>query len=114
MNLANDKADAPKKEGAKDAAVKTKLVKGRHKSAQKRARQSLLRAARNVTWRSQAKTIEKRVVAALQKKDVAEAKKALVVFMSTIDKAAQRGAVHVRRAARRIGSLSRQIAALHP
>lgn len=109
MNLANDKA-----EGSKEAGAKAKLVKGRHKSAQKRARQSVRRATRNVSWKSQAKTIEKRVLAAIQKKDVNEAKKALVVFMSSIDKAAQKGAVHVRRAARRIGRLSKQIAALHP
>jgi small subunit ribosomal protein S20 len=112
MTMANDKAAAPAKAG--EPAAKKKLVKGRHKSAMKRARQAPARAARNATWRSQAKTIEKKVLAAIQKKDVNEAKKALVIFMSTIDKAAQKGAVHVRRAARRISSLSRQIAHLHP
>ncbi len=111
--MANDKAAAAP--AAKPGAeAKKKLVKGRHRGAMKRARQAPKRAVRNATWRSQAKTIEKRVVAAIQKKDVNEAKKALVVFMSTIDKAAQKGAVHVRRAARRISSLSRQIAHLHP
>lgn len=117
--MANDKAAAPAKPAAAPAAkaaegAKKKLVKGRHKSAIKRARQAGRRAVRNTTWKSQAKTIEKRVLAAIQKKDVNEAKKALVVFMSTIDRAAQKGAVHVRRAARRISSLSRQIAHLHP
>ncbi len=111
--MANDKAAAPAA-GAKPAEAKKKLVKGRHKSAMKRARQAPVRAARNSAWRSQAKNIEKKVLAAITKKDVTEAKKALVLFMSTIDKAAQKGAVHVRRAARRISSLSRQIAHLHP
>jgi small subunit ribosomal protein S20 len=105
--LANDK------EAGKDGAKK-KLVKGRHRSAMKRARQSVKRTERNSAWKSQAKTFEKRLIAAIQKKDVNEAKKALVVFMSAIDKAAQRGAVHVRRAARRISSLSKQVAHLHP
>src|ERR1700678_2017552 len=102
--MANEKdaaAAAPAKAaGAKPGAeAKKKLVKGRHKSAMKRARQAPRRAVRNAAWRSQAKTIEKRVLAAIQKKDLGEAKKALVIFMSTIDKAAQKGAVHVRRAA---------------
>jgi small subunit ribosomal protein S20 len=88
---------------------KKKGIKGRHKSAQKRARQSVRRAARNTSWVSQVKTFEKRVLSAIQKKDAAEAKKALVDFMSTVDRAAQKGAVHVKRAARRIGRLSAQI-----
>ncbi len=108
--------DKPAKDGAakEGAAPKKKLVKGRHRSAMKRARQSIKHAERNAAWKNQAKTFEKRVVAAIQKKDVSEAKKALIVFMSAIDKAAQRGAVHVRRAARRIGSLSKQVARIHP
>lgn len=104
--MANDKAA----EGSKTA--KKKLVKGRHLSAIKRARQSLRRQARNATWQSRAKTFEKKVIAAIQKKDAKLAKEALVEFMSQIDKAAQRGAVHVKRAARRISSLSRQVAGL--
>ncbi len=96
-------------EANKAAAEKRKMIKGRHKSAQKRARQTVRRAARNTSWKSQVKTIEKSVLVAIQKKDVESAKKALVTFMSTVDRAAQKGAVHVRRAARRIGRLSAQI-----
>ena len=103
--MANDKEAAGKKE-------KKKLVKGRHLSAIKRARQSLRRQARNITWASRAKTFEKKLVAAITKKDTAAAKTALVEFMSQIDKAAQKGAVHVKRAARRISSLSKQVANL--
>jgi small subunit ribosomal protein S20 len=105
--LANDKA-------AEGAAPKKKLVKGRHVSAMKRARQSLRRQERNVSWQSRVKTFEKKVITAVQKKDVKLAKEALVEFMSQIDKAAQKGAVHARRAARRIGRLSKQVASLHP
>ena len=93
----------------KAAAEKRKMIKGRHKSAQKRARQTIRRAARNTSWRSQVKTLEKNVWTAIQKKDIDSAKKALVTFMSTIDRAAQKGAVHVKRAARRVSRLSSQI-----
>jgi len=104
MNLAN--------EAAAGAATKKKLVKGRHISAMKRAKQADKRRARNVSWQSSVKTFEKKVVAAIQKKDTKLATKALVDFMSQIDKAAQKGAVHAKRAARRIGRLSKQVAGL--
>lgn len=104
--MANDKAAETAK------TPKKKLVKGRHLSAMKRARQSLTRQARNVTWQSRAKTFEKKVTVAIQKKDMKLAKEALIEFMSQIDKAAQKGAVHVKRAARRISRLSRQVAGL--
>jgi small subunit ribosomal protein S20 len=107
MPLANDKAT-----DTKDKEPKKKLVKGRHLSAMKRARQSITRRDRNVTWQSRAKTFEKKVLTAIQKKDAKLAKIALVEFMSQIDKAAQKGAVHVKRAARRISRLSQQVAGL--
>ncbi|MCB0351444.1 MAG: 30S ribosomal protein S20 [Bdellovibrionales bacterium] len=103
--MANDTAPA-----AGGAKPKKKLVKGRHLSAIKRARQSLKRQARNSSWSSRVKTFEKKLVVAIQNKDTKVAKDALVEFMSQIDKAAQRGAVHVKRAARRISSLSKQVA----
>lgn len=103
--MANDAA-------AKGAPAKKKLVKGRHASAIKRARQSLKRRAINQTWQSRAKSFEKKVIAAIQAKDAKVAKEALVEFMSQIDKAAQRGAVHVKRAARRISSISKQVSKL--
>lgn len=89
-----------------------KLVKGRHYSAIKRARQSLKRHERNVSWQSKVKTFEKRVISAIGKKDAKLAKEALVDFMRQIDKAAQKGAVHVSRAARRISSISKQVSKL--
>lgn len=102
--MANDKAASEGK------SEKKKLVKGRHMSAMKRARQSLRRQAKNASWASRAKTFEKKLVTAIQAKDATVAKKALVEFMSQIDKAAQKGAVHLKRAARRISRLSRQVA----
>ncbi|OFZ18244.1 MAG: 30S ribosomal protein S20 [Bdellovibrionales bacterium RBG_16_40_8] len=78
----------------------------------KRARQSLRRQARNTSWSSRAKTFEKKIITAIQKKDAKVAKEALIEFMSQIDKAAQKGAVHFKRAARRISRISKQVAGL--
>ncbi len=91
---------------------KKKLVKGRHLSAIKRARQSKRLATRNTGRKSQVKTFEKKVIKALQDKDLKAAQAALQIFMSEADRAAQKGIIHFRKAARRIGSLSRQISGL--
>lgn len=80
-----------------------------HKSAKKRARQTLRRTLRNKQTKSKVKTFEKKVLAALMKKDKEEAQKRLVQFSSMIGKAAQKGIIHVKRASRRISRLSRQI-----
>lgn len=98
--MANEAAGAKKKKGA------------RHVSALKRARQALKRQARNSSTKKRVKTFEKHVLKAIQTKNVDEAKKALKVFMSEADRAAQKGIVHVKRAARRISRLSKQVAAL--
>ena len=91
----------------KDA--KKKLVKGRHLSAIKRARQSVKRAARNSAIKSRVRTYEKKVITAIQTKDLSSAKKGLISLMSEMDKAAQKGAIHYKRSARRIGRLSKAI-----
>lgn len=98
--MANDTQAGAKKKGA------------RHLSALKRARQALKRKARNSATKSRVKTFEKHVLKAIQTKNVDEAKKALQVFMSEADRAAQKGIVHFKRAARRISRLSKQVAAL--
>jgi small subunit ribosomal protein S20 len=89
--------------------TKKKLVKGRHASAIKRARQTIKRNARNSARRSRVATFEKKVVVALKSKNLSEAKKSLVVLMKEMDKAAQKGVIHFKRAARRIGRLSKAI-----
>lgn len=86
-----------------------KLIKGRHASAIKRHRQNLKRKARNASRRSQVRTSEKKVLTAIRDGSVKAAHSALALFMSEIDKAAQKGVVHVNRAARRISSLSKQV-----
>ena len=95
-----------------EKAQKKKLVKGRHMSAIKRDRQNEKRAARNSSIKSRVTSFEKRVLTAIQSKDKKTAPAALVAFMSEIDRAAQKGAIHAKRASRRIASLSKQISAL--
>jgi small subunit ribosomal protein S20 len=95
---------------ANETAAKKKSA--RHASALKRARKSLKLQARNTATKSKVKTFEKHVLKAIQTKNVEEAKKALKLFMTEADKAAQKGVVHVKRAARRIGRLSKQVSAL--
>ena len=80
-------------------------------SAIKRDRQNEKRAARNSAIKSRVTTFEKRVLTAIKSQDKKEAPAALQTFMSEMDRAAQKGAIHVKRASRRIASLSRQISA---
>ncbi|MEK6555510.1 MAG: 30S ribosomal protein S20 [Bdellovibrionota bacterium] len=95
---------------ATEAAKKTKSA--RHASAVKRARQTIKRTARNTSTKNQVKTFEKKVLAAIKSGKSDDAKEALKAFMSTVDRAAQKGVVHVKRAARRVGRLSKQVAAV--
>ena len=83
-----------------------------HKSAEKRARQSLKRRTRNAQAKSAVRTWEKKVRAAVASKDAKAAQDLLKAFSSRIDKAAQKGVVHVKAASRKIGRISAQIAAL--
>ncbi len=82
------------------------------KSAAKRARQSVRRNKLNESWSSRVKTFEKKLLAAIDKKDSKEAQKALVSFMSQMDKAAQKGVVHARNAARKIGRLAKRVSSI--
>ena len=77
-----------------------------HKSAEKRARQSVKIEARNQSLRSALKTFEKRVRSAVEKKDKKLAAEALKTFVSAFDKAASKGIVHAKKAARKVGRLS--------
>lgn len=84
------------------------------KSAAKRARQSIKRRNNNDTWRSRVKTFEKRLLTAVQTKDAKKAQAALVEFMGQMDKAAQQGVVHARKAARKISRLSKRVTSITP
>jgi len=83
-----------------------------HKSAEKRARQSLRRSATNSKTLAEVRTIEKKLRASVAKKDKKASEELLVTFMSRVGKAAQKGRVRTQTASRKISRISKQIAAL--
>jgi len=83
------------------------------KSAAKRARQTVRKTANNTSIISALKTFEKRVREAYDKKDAKEAINALKTLASQFDKAASKGVVHARKAARKISQLSKLVSKIH-
>jgi len=83
-----------------------------HKSSEKRARQSIKRSARNASTLKSVKTAQKKVETLLTAKDKKAAAALLSSFASTMGKAAQKGAIHKKAAARKISRVSKQISAL--
>ncbi|HKA14948.1 MAG TPA: 30S ribosomal protein S20 [Myxococcota bacterium] len=82
-----------------------------HKSAKKRARQNLVRRARNRQVRSRLKTAIKYARAALAGTDGAVASDAVRKAESEIRKAASKGVLSKKQASRRVSRLARSIAA---
>lgn len=80
-----------------------------HKSAEKRARQSVKRAARNSQTLSSVRTAEKKLRAALASAESKSAQELLVEFSSRIQKAVNKGRVHYANAERKISRLSAQV-----
>jgi small subunit ribosomal protein S20 len=80
-----------------------------HKSAIKRAKQSELRRQRNRARKTRVKGAVKKVRVALESKSVEEAHAALREAIPIIDKAASKGALHHRTAARRVARLSKKV-----
>ncbi|MBS6830923.1 MAG: 30S ribosomal protein S20 [Desulfovibrio sp.] len=80
-----------------------------HKSAIKRHKQSLNRAARNRAARTRVKSAIKDVRAAIQGKDKNLADNALTLATSVLAKAAGKGALHWKKAARKISRLARAV-----
>jgi small subunit ribosomal protein S20 len=83
-----------------------------HPSAEKRNRQRITRTARNRAVTSAVLTFVKRVRVAIEEKNAGEASTALKVAIVQLDKAASKGAVHVKAASRTISRLSAQVHAL--
>lgn len=83
-----------------------------HKSAAKRARQSLRKQTYNADTKSSVKTFEKKLRKSIAGKDAKASQDLLREFMSKIDKASKRKVYHARAASRKIGRLSAQVAAL--
>ena len=80
-----------------------------HKSAIKRARQNEKRRLRNKSVKTRVKNIVKNVRLAVNEKSKEEALKELNTAKSTIDKAAKKGVIHERTAARKISRLSKHV-----
>lgn len=86
-----------------------KLKTGRHTSAIKAWRQSERRAARNRGVRKNIKQAAKDVLLSADKKDLESARKAFPKAASVWDKAAKKGVIHWKTAARKKSRLARRI-----
>jgi small subunit ribosomal protein S20 len=81
----------------------------RHKSAEKRARQNKKRYQHNRAIKSSVKTGIKNLSTVLEKKSRDESLPALKKVISTISKAASKGVMHKKTAARRISRLTKRV-----
>lgn len=79
------------------------------KSAKKRVLVTEVRTARNKAIKSKVKTCIKKVEAAVAKKDKEEANAALLVAISEINKAANKGIYHKNNAARKVSRLTKAV-----
>jgi small subunit ribosomal protein S20 len=80
-----------------------------HKSAEKRARQSVKRNARNTAAEGAVRTLERKVRTALAGNDKAAATALMKEYMSKMSKAGTKGVVHAKTAARKIGRLASRV-----
>ena len=83
-------------------------------SAKKRVRQSAKRNLRNRSAKAAAKTLAKRVLAAVKAGDRGLAEEELKLAQSKLDRIAKHRALHPNTAARRKSQLARAVAALSP
>ena len=82
------------------------------KSAKKRAKQTVVRNARNASQRSMLRTAVKKVLKALDATDAAGAKAAFDVAQPILDRYSARGLIHRNKAARHKSRLSARINAI--
>jgi small subunit ribosomal protein S20 len=82
------------------------------KSAKKRARQAVVRNARNASQRSMLRTAVKKVLKALEANDAEGAKAAFDSAQPIIDRYSARGLIHKNKAARHKSRLTARIKAL--
>ena len=81
------------------------------RSAQKRNRQAIKRRARNQSVTTQVKGAIKKAREALAAGDKKKADEAVRLATRAIDRAASKGVLHARNAARRVGRLAHALAA---
>lgn len=79
------------------------------RSAIKRIRQAEKRRAHNRIFRTRARTFVKKARASIASQDVEAAREATRLAIQDLDKAASRGVIHPRNAARRKSRLMRQL-----
>jgi small subunit ribosomal protein S20 len=82
------------------------------KSAEKRAREAVVRRARNVAQRSKVRSAVRKVVEAVRAGNKAEAAAALKAAAPVIDSMARKGIIHRNKAARHKSRLAAQVKAL--
>jgi small subunit ribosomal protein S20 len=82
------------------------------KSAKKRAKQTVVRNARNASQRSMLRTAVKKVLKALEAKDAAGAEAAFATAQPILDRYSARGLIHKNKAARHKSRISAHIKAL--
>lgn len=82
-----------------------------HKSALKRAKQSEIKRIRNKSIRTRINNIIKQLKLAISENASEKVAKNLVLAQSIIDKAAKKGVIHKKTAARKISRLTRLITA---
>ena len=80
------------------------------KSAKKDVSRSRTRRLRNLNTRSEVKTVVRKARAAVQSADVAAATQSVKIAARSLDKAAAKGIIHKRQAARRKSRLARRLA----
>lgn len=85
-----------------------------HKSAIKRHKQSVKKAARNRAARTRVKNAIKAVRVAVLEKDAEKAASAFTAATSVLDKTASKGAIHWKNAARKISRLAKAVATVKP
>ena len=82
------------------------------KSAKKRAKQTLVRNARNTSQRSMLRTAVKRVLKALEAQDATAAEAAYKTAVQILDRYSSRGLIHKNKAARHKSRINARIKAL--
>ena len=82
-----------------------------HKSAAKRARQSIRKTAINSARKSYVKTVEKKLVKAIEAKDMKALPALVAAFSSQVMKAAKTGIIKKETASRKISRLSARASA---
>lgn len=80
-----------------------------HKSAVKRHKQGLKRAARNRTVKTRIRNVVKSVRTAIKANDQDTAATLLTAATSSLDKAATKGVIHWKKAARKISRLTKAL-----